>query len=92
MSIADSFGRSSFAKLVNTPAGRIIRIVAGLGLILWGVMQLPGVTGIVLVVAGLIPLTAGVFNLCLISALLGGTISGSRIAKNFLRNDSAASD
>jgi hypothetical protein len=31
-------------------------------------------------VIGCIPLLAGVFNLCLISALLGGPISGRQLA------------
>jgi hypothetical protein len=33
-------------------------------------------------VVGLIPLAAGVFNLCLISALLGGPLSGGRTPKS----------
>ncbi|MGB6120937.1 MAG: DUF2892 domain-containing protein [Bacteroidota bacterium] len=93
MSVAESFGRSGFAKYVNTPAGRIVRIIAGLALIGWGYVQLPEATGIVLIIVGLVPLAAGVFNLCLISALLGGTISGARIARNFHpSDDSAVSD
>jgi hypothetical protein len=36
MSIAESFGRSSFAKFVNSPAGRVLRIAVGIGLIAWG--------------------------------------------------------
>jgi hypothetical protein len=90
LSLAESFGRSGFAKYVNTPAGRIVRIIAGLALIGWGYVQLPGAMGIVLIIVGLVPLTAGVFNLCLISALLGGTISGERIAGNFLPKDDSA--
>jgi hypothetical protein len=79
MSIAESFGRSGFAKFVNSPAGRLVRIVAGIGLIGWGYTQGGSVTGIVLMVVGLVPLAAGVFNLCIISALLGGPISGASI-------------
>ena len=30
MSIAESFGKSGFAKFINSPAGRIARIVVGL--------------------------------------------------------------
>jgi hypothetical protein len=80
MSIAESFGRSGFAKFVNSPAGRLVRIVAGLGLIGWGYTQGASATGIVLVAVGLVPLGAGVFNLCIISALLGGPISGASIS------------
>lgn len=75
MSIAESFGRSGFAKFINSPAGRIARVVAGLILIVWGYIG----GGIVLIIIGLIPLAAGTLDLCLISALLGGPISGKKI-------------
>ena len=79
MSIAESFARSSFARFVNSPAGRIARLVVGIGLIVWGYTQLESAMGYVLVVIGLVPLAAGAMDLCLISALLGGPISGARI-------------
>jgi hypothetical protein len=55
-------------------------VVVGAGLIYWGYTRLGSPTGIVLMVVGLVPLVAGLFNLCLVSALLGGPISGRRIA------------
>jgi hypothetical protein len=79
MSVAESFGRSGFARFVNSPAGRIARLVVGIGLIVLGYTQLDTAMGIVLIVIGLVPLVAGAFDLCLISALLGGPISGPRI-------------
>jgi hypothetical protein len=82
MSLAESFAQSGFAQFINTPTGRIVRILAGLGLIAWGYAQRTESAGIILIVVGLVPLVAGVFNLCLISALLGGPISGARIAKS----------
>jgi Inner membrane protein YgaP-like, transmembrane domain len=81
MSLAESFGRSSFAQFVNSPAGRVARIVVGIGLIGWGYTQSGIQAEVILMAIGLVPLAAGVFNLCLISALLGGTISGARIAR-----------
>jgi hypothetical protein len=80
MSLAESFARTPFARFINSPAGRIARAVVGLAIIGWGYTQRTGSTGIILMVVGLIPLAAGVFHLCLISALLGGPISGARIA------------
>src|SRR5262249_30608232 len=71
MSIAESFGRSPFAQFINSPLGRLVRVVAGVVLIGWGLTQRGTSTGIILMVVGLIPLAAGTFNLCLISALLG---------------------
>jgi hypothetical protein len=66
---------------VNSPAGRVVRIVAGIGLIAWGYTGRGSGTALALMVVGLVPLAAGVFDLCLISALLGGPISGARIGK-----------
>lgn len=80
MSLAESFGKSGFAQFVNSPAGRVARIVVGLALIGWGYGQRANSTGITLMVVGLVPLAAGTFHLCLVSALLGGPISGARIA------------
>ena len=76
MSIAESFGRSGFARFINSGIGRVIRIVAGLAII-WAGYSMAGTLGTVLIVVGLVPLAAGIFNLCLISALLGGPLSGS---------------
>ena len=82
MTLAESFGKSAFAELVNSPAGRIARVVVGLGLIAWGYLHRAESAGIVTMVLGLVPLAAGAFNLCVISALLGGPLSGARIAKS----------
>ena len=84
VSLAESFGRSRFAQFINSPAGRLARLVAGVGLIAWGYTQRGTGTGLVFMAVGLVPLAAGALNLCLISALLGGPISGARIAKSNL--------
>ena len=81
MSMAQSFGQSGLARFINSPAGRVFRVVVGVALILWGYTRLGSSAGVVLIVVGLIPLVAGVFDLCLVSALLGGPISGSRVGK-----------
>ncbi len=80
MSLAESFAQSGLAGFINSPAGRVARIVVGLVLIAWGYSLPGGVARVVLMVVGLVPLVAGVFHLCLVSALLGGPISGSRLA------------
>ena len=81
MSIAESFGRSGLSQFVNSPAGRVSRLVVGTGLIAWGYTLRGSGTGLALMVVGLVPLATGAFDLCLISALLGGPISGARIRK-----------
>lgn len=77
MSLAQMFAQSGFARFINSPAGRVVRIVAGLVLLVWGYTQRADVAGIVLIVVGLVPLAAGMFDWCLISALLGGPIRGA---------------
>lgn len=81
MSTAESFGRSGFAQFINSGVGRLARVIVGLGLIGWGYTQRGSTTGLVAMAIGLIPLAAGAFNLCLISALLGGPLSGARVGK-----------
>lgn len=86
MSLAQSFAQSGFARFINTLAGRIIRLIAGAVLIVWGYTQLDQTLGIVLIVVGLIPLLAGALDLCLISALLGGPLSGKKVRASNLQS------
>ena len=79
MKLAESFAQTGFAQFMNSTAGRVARIVAGLCLIGLGYSQGAGAAGVILVVVGLLPLAAGAFNLCFISALLGGPLSGARV-------------
>lgn len=81
MGIAESFGGSGFARFVNSPAGRVTRVIAGVALIGWGYTQRGGAGGTVLMVVGLIPLAAGMLDWCLISALLGGPMRGDDVRK-----------
>jgi hypothetical protein len=77
MSVSDSFCRTGFAKFINSPSGRISRLVAGSGLLLYGWTRIDSGMGVMLIVVGVIPLVAGMFDLCLVSALLGGSIRGA---------------
>ena len=81
MSLAESFWQSAFARFVNSPSGRLARIVAGISLMAWGYTLRDSETGIILMVVGLVPLATGAFDLCLLSALLGGPIRGAGIRK-----------
>ncbi len=59
--------------------GRLVRVVAGLLLIAWGLLGLHGTAGIVLTVIGLVPLVAGVFDFCVFAPLFGAPLSGPKI-------------
>ena len=68
-----------FVSFMASAAGRIIRIVVGLVLIVWGWFGLGGVTGIIVAVIGLLPLAAGLFDFCVFAPLFGNPLSGAKI-------------
>jgi hypothetical protein len=57
------------AQLMNSPAGRVARAVAGLALILAGSLT-GGTGGLVLALIGLVPLAAGAAGVCVAAPLL----------------------
>ena len=65
----------AFAVWMSKPAGRILRIVAGVILIGVG-LYFQGVWGYVVVAVGVVPVLAGVFNFCLIAPILGAPFRG----------------
>lgn len=79
MNLARKFASSPFARFINSRTGRTARIIAGSALIIWGLTHLDQGYAYVYIVAGLFPLAAGSFDLCLISPLLGGPIAGDKV-------------
>ena len=68
-----------FVKFMASTTGRVVRVVAGLALILWGLMGLGGTVGIIVAVVGAVPLLAGIFDFCIFAPLFGGPLSGPKI-------------
>ena len=64
--------------LASTP-GRITRVVAGIVLVVWGLMGLGGTTGTIVAIVGLVPLVAGLFDFCVFAPLFGAPLSGPKI-------------
>jgi hypothetical protein len=62
----------SFAKFMASLVGRLVRVVAGIALILIGLLSVGGAWGTVLAVVGLVPLVAGLFDFCVFAPLFGG--------------------
>ena len=79
MSIAEAFNRSWFSRFINSQAGRVFRLVAGTGFLIIGYLFRDHTLGVVSMVFSIFPLSAGAFNLCYISAILGGPLSGAKI-------------
>jgi hypothetical protein len=62
-----------------SPAGRGTRIIAGLALILIGLLALGGTWGWILAIVGLVPLLAGLFDRCVFAPLFGLPFVGDRL-------------
>ena len=60
-----------FVNFMRSNAGRLLRIVAGIALILIGLLAIGGTGGVILAIVGLVPLAAGIFNFCLFGPLFG---------------------
>ncbi len=68
-----------FIAFMASTNGRIVRIVAGLALVAWGVLGLGGTTGVIVAVIGALPLLAGLFDFCIFAPLFGAPLSGPKI-------------
>lgn len=66
-----------FARLMATPLGRGGRVVLGLVLIIVGIGIVDGVAGWIVAFSGLLPLTLGVINGCVLAPLLKVPFKGS---------------
>lgn len=79
MSTAEAFNQSGFSRFINSSAGRVFRLVAGTGFLVVGFLYRHHPLGVVSMLWSVLPLSAGAFDLCFVSALLGGPLSGAKI-------------
>ncbi len=59
--------------------GRIVRVVAGLALIVWGLFGLHSLVGTIVAIVGVVPFVAGLFDFCVFAPLFGQPLSGPKI-------------
>jgi hypothetical protein len=64
---------------MSSISGRLARILAGIALILFGLLAVHGTVGTILAVVGLLPLVAGLFNFCLFAPIFGGPLLGKEV-------------
>jgi hypothetical protein len=83
MSMYESFNQSGFSKFLNRPAGRILRLVIGVAFLVVGYVYRDHGLGVLSMVWGLLPLSAAVFDICYVSAALGGPLSGKKIRSEY---------
>jgi len=68
-----------FVSFMASSTGRIVRVVAGIALVVWGWFGIGGATGMIVGIVGLVPLVAGVFDFCVFAPLFGAPLSGPKI-------------
>lgn len=79
----ESFNRSGFSRFLNGPAGRVFRLAAGLGFLVVGYIYRGHALGVASMIWGVLPLSAGALDICYISAVLGGPLSGAKIRAKY---------
>jgi hypothetical protein len=77
------FNRSGLSRFINSPAGRIFRLVAGAGFLVVGYLYRDHPLGVLSMVWSVLPLSSGALDLCYVSALLGGPLSGAKIRAEY---------
>ncbi len=77
--LEELFNRSLFSRFLNSSEGRIFRLAAGLGFLIVGYVYRHHALGVLSMAWSVLPLSAGALDICYISALLGGPLSGAKI-------------
>ena len=65
-------------SFLQSPSGRMLRVILGLGVIVVGILFLQGMAGFLVAVIGLIPIFTALSGVCVIGPLFGYTFEGSR--------------
>jgi hypothetical protein len=73
------FNKSDFSRFINSPKGRLVRFANGLGFFAIGCTKRHSTAGRLSMIWGLIPLSAAILDVCYVSGLLGGPLSGKKI-------------
>jgi hypothetical protein len=83
MTWEETFNRSRFSHFINSPPGRIFRVVAGGAFLILGFVFRHHRLGVLSMLWSVLPLTAGLLDVCYISAALGGPFSGAIIRERY---------
>lgn len=67
----------AFAEWMATPLGRGLRVAVGALLIYVGLTVVQGVAGTLLAALGVVPIAAGLLNVCPIGPLIGAPLKGA---------------
>ncbi len=67
--------KNKLAPLLTHPIIRLFRVILGIAIIMIAVIYTESLVAIILILVALVPLSAGVFNLCYINPLIGKPVS-----------------
>ena len=81
MRLHEAFNRSRLSAFLNSVAGRIFRLVAGAAFVAAGYAYRDHPIGLLGIVWGALAMSAGGFDVCYISAALGGPFRGAKIRR-----------
>jgi len=80
MQVASRFNRSAFGRFLNSSAGRVFRLLNGVIFVALGVLLIQAgaiVLGVLSLAWGALAMSAGGFDVCYISLVLGGPFAGA---------------
>ncbi len=63
---------------LQSPFGRMLRVMLGLGVVMVGILLLQGTAGFLVAVIGLIPIFTALSGVCVVGPLFGYTLEGYR--------------
>lgn len=69
-------------RFLGSANGRIARVVAGLVLLIIGLILIKGTVGWILVIIGLVPFLAGAFDKCVFAPLFKLPFDGSKLRRS----------
>ncbi len=79
----EAFNQSALGKFINSPAGRAFRLLAGTGFLVVGYLYRDHPLGVLSMAWSALPLSSAVFDICYISAMLGGPLSSASIRSRY---------
>ena len=85
---ADRFNTTGFSRWINGTSGRVFRLLAGAAFLILALTFRGHWWGVAAGLWSLFPLSAGLFDICWISAALGGPLSGRLIRAGQALQDS----
>ena len=74
MRLHERFNRTGLSRFINSSTGRGFRLGAGLAFLAVGLLFRHHPLGIASLIWSFFPLSAGIFDLCWVSTVLGGPI------------------